>query len=120
MLEEKKTRTVRRVEKVLKNYYTENYHQLKNYVLTENFPWVYVPDTTFDGSSDMSFYSHEFLRRPEMVGFTQPASQLLELNLRVLKEIIDSNKLFDLYYFLNIHHTSHHNEKIEDNRIKYK
>ena len=86
--------------KVLKNYYTENYHQLKNHVLAGNFPWVYIPVTTFDGSSDMSFYGHEFLRRPEMVGFTQPVSQLLELNLIVLKEIIDSNKLFDVYYFL--------------------
>ena len=86
--------------KVLKNYYTENYHQLKNHVLAGNFPWVYIPVTTFDGSSDMSFYGHEFLRRPEMVGFTQPISPLLELNLIVLKEIIDSNKLFDVYYFL--------------------
>ena len=80
--------------KVLKNPVTSNYVDLKNFILSNDFVWRY------DTSTGMPFYGHTFLERPEEVGFSEPLSELVTLNLTVLKEIIDFNNLFDRYFFL--------------------
>ena len=80
--------------KVLENPITTNYLELKNLVLSSEFPWLY------SFSTKMPFYSHVFLDRPENVKFSNPQSELLGLNLKVLDEIIQHNNLFDRYFFL--------------------
>ena len=80
--------------KVLKNPVTSNYVDLKQFILSNDFVWRY------DTSTGMPFYGHTFLERPEETGFSQPLSELVNLNLTVLKEIIDFNNLFDRYFFL--------------------
>ena len=80
--------------KVLENPITSNYLELKNLVLSSEFPWLY------SFSTKMPFYSHVFLDRPENVKFSNPQSELLGLNLKVLDEIIQHNNLFDRYFFL--------------------
>jgi len=80
--------------KVLKNPVTSNYVDLKEFILSNDFVWRY------DTSTGMPFYGHTFLERPEETGFSQPLSELINLNLTVLKEIIDFNNLFDRYFFL--------------------
>ena len=80
--------------RVLKNPVTSNYTELKNFILSNDFIWRY------DTSTGMPFYGHTFLERPEETGFSQPLSELISLNLTVLKEIIDFNNLFDRYFFL--------------------
>ena len=80
--------------KTLKNPITSNYLELKNLVLSSDFPWLYTVSTK------MPFYSHVFLDRPENVKFSNPQSELLGLNLKVLDEIIQHNNLFDRYFFL--------------------
>ena len=69
--------------KVLKNPVTSNYVDLKEFILSNDFVWRY------DTSTGMPFYGHTFLERPEETGFSQPLSELVNLNLTVLKEIID-------------------------------
>ena len=80
--------------KVLENPITSNYLQFKDIVLSPSFPWLY------SFSTKMPFYSHVFLDRPENVKFSNPQSELLGLNLKVLDEIIQHNNLFDRYFFL--------------------
>ena len=80
--------------KVLDNPITPNYLQLKDIVLSPSFPWLYTLSTK------MPFYSHVFLDRPENVKFSNPQSEFLGLNLKVLDEIIQHNNLFDRYFFL--------------------
>ena len=64
--------------KVLKNPVTSNYTELKNFILSNDFIWRY------DTSTGMPFYGHTFLERPEETGFSQPLSELINLNLTVL------------------------------------
>ena len=80
--------------KVLENPITSNYLELKDLVLSSEFPWLY------SFSTKMPFYSHVFLDRPENAKFSNPQSELLGLNLKVLDEIIQHNNLFDRYFFL--------------------
>ena len=72
---------------VLENPITSNYLQFKDIVLSPSFPWLY------SFSTKMPFYSHVFLDRPENVKFSNPQSELLGLNLKVLdEEKIDADK----------------------------
>ena len=80
--------------KILENPITSNYLELKNLVLSFEFPWLY------SYSTKMPFYSHVFLDRPENAKFSKPQSKFLDLNLKVLDEIIRHNNLFDRYFFL--------------------
>ena len=83
--------------KVLENPITPNYLQLKDIVLSPSFLWSYTLSTK------MPFYSHTFLERPENGKFSNPQSELLGLNLKVLDEIIRYNNLgssFDRCFFL--------------------
>ena len=80
--------------KVLENPITSNYLELKELVLSSEFPWLY------SYSTKMPFYSHVFLDRPENAKFSNPQSEFLGLNLKVLDEIIQHNNLFDRYFFL--------------------
>ena len=80
--------------RVLENPITPNYLEFKGLVLSSKFPWIYT------NSTKMPFYSHVFLDRPENAKFSNPQSELLGLNLKVLDEIIQHNNLFDKYFFL--------------------
>ena len=82
--------------KVLENPITPNYLEFKDLVLSSEFPWIYT------NSTKMPFYSHVFLDRPENAKFSNPQSELLGLNLKVLDEIIQHNNLFDKYFFFKV------------------
>ena len=48
----------------------------------------------------MPFYSHVFLQRPEINGYSEPHSKWTNQNLMVMAEIIDYNSLYkDIPYF---------------------
>ena len=89
---------------VLKNECSLNYQHLKRTVLSSQFPWTYnysTYETSLpEGHCALPFYSHEFLMRPETKGYPFPNSNLLDLNLKVLGEILNTNKVFSTYYFL--------------------
>jgi hypothetical protein len=55
---------------LLKNPKTKTFIDLKNFILSSNFPWYWSEKSTpdlkaFDGHYDMPFLFHEFLGRPE-------------------------------------------------------
>ena len=93
--------------KVLKNPKTDKFYKLKNHILSESFPWYYHKHTSnqttlnrLNGYIAMEGYGHCFLARPEKFKFTKTDSALCCECIDVLTEIIDSNNLFDSYFFL--------------------
>ena len=82
---------------VLENPKTDKYLQFKKFILSKEFAWRY------NISTNMDFYSHVFLQRPELAGYTLPNSSVTNENLQVLAEIIDHNGLYkDIPYFLEV------------------
>mgnify|MGYP001305946168 FL=1 len=80
--------------KVLKNPKTNHYREFKSTVLSKEFPWRY------NISTNMDFYSHVFLQRPELNGYTEPHSKWTNQNCIVMGEIVDYNGLYkDIPYF---------------------
>ena len=91
--------------KVLKNPLTSNYINLKEHILSQNFPWRYRISTNSynsnsDGHTHMEYYGYTFLSRPEPDGYSEPTSKLLDSNLTVLREILSANEFFNEYFFL--------------------
>ena len=79
---------------VLKNPKTNHYREFKSTVLSKEFPWRY------NISTNMDFYSHVFLQRPELNGYTEPHSKWTNQNCIVMGEIVDYNGLYkDIPYF---------------------
>ena len=80
--------------KVLRNPKTNYYREFKDTVLSKEFPWRY------NVSTNMDFYSHVFLQRPELNGYTEPHSKWTNQNCIVMGEIVDYNGLYkDIPYF---------------------
>ena len=80
--------------KVLKNPKTNHYREFKSTVLSKEFPWRY------NVSTNMDFYSHVFLQRPELNGYTEPHSKWTNQTCIVMGEIVDYNGLYkDIPYF---------------------
>ena len=79
---------------VLENPKTENYEKFKKFVLSNDFPWRH------NVSTNMPFYSHVFLQRPELNGYSESHSKWTNENLIVMSELVDYNGLYkDLPYF---------------------
>jgi hypothetical protein len=65
--------------KQLDNSKTQNYFELKEHILSGDFPWYYASSSTtvpYDNSEYMNtpFYSHSFIKRPEDQESKYPAS----------------------------------------------
>ena len=90
--------------KVLKNPKTDKFYELKNLILSPNFPWYYQYSTgeeeEVEGHMHMEGYGHAFFVRPETHKFTKIDSSYSTACRDVLVEIIDNNNLFDNYFFL--------------------
>ena len=103
--------------RLLKNKQTENYQELKKKVLSDTFfsHWGQSTDPSqspTEGHIHMPYYRHSFLTRPEPMGFTFVESEFTPLNIEVLKEIVEYNKLFDpcQYFFLRSSANCNHAE----------
>lgn len=84
----------------LKNPKTDLYLNLKNFILSDRFPWYWNPKSThvkYDKSKyvNVSFYSHMFLGRPEDSQFKFPQS-----NCEHTEGV--SKVLLEILYFNNI------------------
>ena len=90
--------------KVLKNPKTNHYREFKSTVLSKEFPWRY------NVSTNMDFYSHVFLQRPELNGYTEPHSKWTNQNCIVMGEIVDYNGLYKdtPYFFLRANANATH------------
>ena len=100
----------------LKNPITNEYKNLKEFVLTTNFPWYYHDQTVPNQKNkDFPFFSHGLLSRAahEIEGKKYPAipkknSNYFEKFYFVLKEILDFNNInFDVIYRMNLNLVLH-------------
>jgi hypothetical protein len=100
----------------LKNPITNEYKNLKKFVLTTNVPWYYHDQTVpSQKNKDIPFFSHGLLGRPvhEIEGKKYPAipeknSNYFEKCYFVLKEILDFNNInFDVMYRMNLNLVLH-------------
>jgi len=97
----------------LKNPNTDNYKSLKNFILSEDFPWFYHETSTFDCNSDLKyssenkygnlpFYGHTLLDRPDgpkkYKKISEVKSQYFNLAYNVFEEILNFNN-YELGYF---------------------
>ena len=74
----------------LTNQKTDNYRDLKNIILSQNFPWFYA-----DSLTGMDYFSHIFLERPESgeVPYQQVVSEHLNRVSFVVDEILKHNNI---------------------------
>ena len=98
----------------LKNPITENYKNMKNLILGNNFPWYFCDKTVYGtDEDDMSMFYHCLLGRPvhEIDGEKVPAlprsaSNYFEEFYYILKDILDFNNInFEVIYRMNINLT---------------
>jgi len=80
----------------LVNPKTELYYNFKNIIFSNNFPWFWQTTSTgelfLEGHTDVSFYGHSLLCRPdELVNqrYTRPLSEHLETFTQIVDEIFE-------------------------------
>ena len=103
----------------LKNPLTEDYKELKKFVLSNEISWHYSPTTTINldsKSKDMEFFSHILLNRPDPTdnGIKVPlvTSPYFEKCYLILEHILDFNNIhFDVLYRMNLNLTLHSSVK---------
>ena len=87
---------------LLDNPKTETYFILNIFIKGIEFPWFWHENSTFEsstltGHSNIPFYSHTFLRRPDISlnkkRFPEVKSQLAETVSSVFQEILDFNSI---------------------------
>ena len=90
--------------KILQNPKTEEYKRLKQHILSNNFPWYYKKQTTNKtriGNTNISFFSHLILSRPEENGYSVSFSGLTDdISSFILKSLKENN--INLITFLRI------------------
>ena len=92
--------------KILKNPKTVNYHDLKEFLLGEQFPW-YINECVVSHGTESSrpvsnwAYTHCILGRPEYNHFYSSDSVKADEIIKVLSEIFNYNEI-ENYFFLRI------------------
>ena len=85
----------------LDNPLTSDYIDLKNFILSIDFPWFRLPNTTLNIKDDgISFFTHTFLERPEAnIGYSRANSPYIDGCLKVLHQIVSYNDV-EFNYFI--------------------
>ena len=94
--------------KQLNNPTSIRYQELKDKLLSNKVPFYYENYSTKsvplsdcpEGHSDIGFYAHTLLTRPEITRYSQQLSPVLDEFLGVFDEIIQFNNLSNNYYLL--------------------
>jgi len=94
---------------IINNPKSETYKQLKNTILSDDFPWYYRSTSTLGDDLlttvdkkyvNGPFYGHILLSRPEKNKFSSKQSGYFDLFQKVFDEIVELNNLSDKYFFL--------------------
>ena len=95
---------------ILKNPKTPEYLRFKASILSPFFSWYWNRDSTpgfqKSGYSDIPYYSHVLLTRPDGIPYGQPhrystpVSDYLSSYIQIVDEIFKYNNIFDNYFFL--------------------
>jgi hypothetical protein len=85
--------------KKLHNPKTKLYYDFKHHILSEEFPWFYLehstPNLFSENYSNVPFYSHSFLLRPEDTQFKLPEkfSDFVDTAHQIFLEILHFNRI---------------------------
>ena len=89
---------------ILDNSKTKNYSLLKETILSPRFPWFYSSASTVGddvkGHLNMPVFSHTFVGRPEMYGWSTTDSEIHQLAINVVREIMSENQYYTNEYFI--------------------
>lgn len=89
---------------VLDNSKTNNYCLLKETILSQKFPWFYTSATTegdgLTGHVNVPMFGHTFIARPEMHGWSKHDSDMYQLSVDVIREILCENEYYSNEYFI--------------------
>ena len=85
----------------LDNPITSDYNDLKNFILSIDFSWFRLSNTTLNIQDDgISFFTHTFLERPEVnLGYSKSNSPYIDGCLKVLHQFITFNNI-EFNYFI--------------------
>ena len=92
---------------ILKNPKTENYRLLKETILSRRFPWFYASTTThgesegIPGFVNVPMFGHVFIGRPETYGWSTTDSDMHQLAVDVVREILHENNFISKDEFKN-------------------
>tara|TARA_B100001996_G_scaffold183970_1_gene140649 strand:- start:62 stop:601 length:540 start_codon:yes stop_codon:yes gene_type:complete len=93
---------------ILKNPKTENFNLLKKTIFNHEFPWYFQETSTtglgdIEGHENHPFYSHILLTRPDTGAcYTESKSNLTELGVAVVTEILKFNNKKARFFFTRI------------------
>tara|TARA_B100001248_G_C27254857_1_gene395565 strand:- start:4 stop:525 length:522 start_codon:yes stop_codon:yes gene_type:complete len=78
---------------ILKNSKTQSYIKFKEDILGTHFPWYHNQNVAIQefNSKDVFYFGHTFFTRPEVNGYSQPASEYFQLGFKVMWEILSEN-----------------------------
>ena len=80
--------------KQLRNPLTREYRELKEFILSHDFPWFYFRNTTTVKEDYIPFYSHTLLERPEVTGiYSKSNSPYLDRISKVINDFLRVNEV---------------------------
>ena len=88
---------------ILHNSQSDNYIKLKKKFTSNYFPWYFnnnVAREEFNTEDNVFYFGHTLYTRPEVSGFSQPASENFQLALTTMQEILTENNYDSSKYFL--------------------
>ena len=92
----------------LRNPLTRDYRELKEFILSRDFPWFYFRNTTTVKEDHIPFYSHTLLERPEISKiYSKPNSPYLERVAGVVDTLLGMNDIeYNYLVRLSVNSTS--------------
>ena len=90
---------------ILQNSQSENYKLLKKNILGQYFPWFYYKNTTaeqveMNGFANVPQLAHTFIARPEEYGWSKHDSEIHQIAVDVVREILFENNFNPENYFI--------------------
>ena len=90
---------------ILQNSQSENYKLLKKNILGRHFPWFYYENSTVnlvetDRFKNLPQLSHTFITRPEEFGWPKQDSEMYQMAVDVVREILFENNFYPENYFI--------------------
>ena len=88
---------------ILHNSQSENYIKLKKKFTGNYFPWYFnnnVAREEFNSEDNVFYFGHTLYTRPEVSGYSQPASENFQLAFSTMQEILTENNYDSSKYFL--------------------
>ena len=88
---------------ILHNSKSDNYIKLKEKFTGNYFPWYFnnnVAREEFNTEDNVFYFGHTLYTRPEVSGFSQPASENFQLAFTTMQEILTENNYDSSKYFL--------------------